>query len=424
MKNFNLKLAYLISRYPAISHTFILREITYLRKYGFDIEVASINSPDRESKDLTKQERLEAAKTYYIKQTSFLRVLMAHIKTSIFQPIKYLQGLVFALCLAKFDLHKLIYSIFYFIEAIILGNWLIANNIKHLHVHFATPAATVGIIAKQIFDLSFSMTVHGPDEFYDVNNYFLKEKISQSDFVCCISAYAQSQLMKLSDIKDWHKFKVIPLGVEPEKFPPKVFQDSPKCFEILCVGRLVSAKGQAILIKAVSELIKEGLPINLSLVGDGPDKKLLEYLVSSQGLSSRITFAGAVNQDKIRDFYNKADIFALSSFAEGVPVVLMEAMAMEIPCISTNIAGIAELIRSEIDGILVPASDIQALKQSIVMLVQNDVLRKTLAETGRKRVLDKYNLHKNIIKLAEVFDSELNNSVDVSEVSQICFKTA
>ncbi len=399
--------AYLVSRYPHISHTFILREVAVLRQAGLRIETASVNDPDRPPERLTAEERAEAAATFYIKRAGVSGACSAHLRAFLAHPLRYLQGLAFSLSLGGADLRQVAFGILYFVEAVMVGVWMQSRGIRHLHVHFATPASTVGLIARRAFPISLSITVHGPDEFYDVQAYRLREKIAGSDFICCIGMYARSQLMKLSAPEQWPKFEVCPLGVDPDAFVPRPFREKPAPFNVLCVGRLVEAKGQHILIAAVDRLVQSGRDVELCLVGDGPDRASLEKSVARRGLQARVTFTGSVNQDEIREYYRRADVFALASFAEGIPVVLMEAMAMEIPCVTTCITGIPELIRDGIDGFLVLPSDEKGLAEAIAGLQQNPGLCREIGQAGRLRVIEKYNLGKNTLLMAEVFQRRL-----------------
>lgn len=397
-----IRLAYLTSRYPAISHTFILREVFQLRKLGFDIFVASINRPDRDNNDLTIQEQMEVLRTYYVKNAGIRRILQSHLTTLFSHPIRYLRGLFYGIGLGKWDIKKAAYGFFYFVEAIIIGHWMRQQQLTHLHVHFATEVATVGLLVKHIFPVTLSMTVHGPDEFYNVSHYLLKQKIEQSDFICCISHFARSQLIALSSHEHWHKLEVSRLGVDPHHFMPRPFRENPQQFEILCVGRLVPVKGQHILIAAVMQLLQRGRHIRLCLVGDGPDRENLEQLVKQHNIEKYIVFAGAVNQERILSYYHKADIFVLASFAEGLPVVLMEAMMMEIPCISTYITGIPELITTN-KGILVTPGDVASLAQAITHLMDDTKLRQELGQQGRLQVIEHYDLSRNVQHLSEIF---------------------
>ncbi|MFH1567001.1 MAG: glycosyltransferase family 4 protein, partial [Gemmatimonadota bacterium] len=300
-----------------------------------------------------------------------------------------------------------LWGLFYFAEALIIGDWLRRNGAGHLHVHFATPASTVGVLVKRIFGTGLSITVHGPDEFYAVERYRLAEKIQAADFLCCIGAFARSQLMRLSPPSAWDKLEVVPLGVDPTEFAPRPEPPGDR-FELLCVGRLVPAKGQHILLAAVAQLVREGRDrLHLRLVGDGPDMASLRRLADDRGLGPCVTFEGAVNQDRVRQLYGQASAFALASFAEGIPVVLMEAMAMEIPCITTFVAGIPELIRSGVDGLLVPPSDTGELAAAIARLMDDRDLGQRLGRQGRQRVLERYDLRRNTQRLAEVFARRL-----------------
>jgi colanic acid/amylovoran biosynthesis glycosyltransferase len=398
-----IRIAYLVSMYPAVSHTFVLREVERLRRVNFDIRMASINSPDCSTADMTSEEQDESLATFYIKRQGVRGSVRAHLAVLAKSPKSYFTGLWFALRLAGTDLRRLTFAVFYFVEAVILGRWMESQELRHLHVHFANAASTVGLITSRIFPIEFSLTVHGPDEFYDAPGLRLAEKIAGASFACCIGQFARSQLMKLSPPGEWGKFEIGPLGVDPQLFTPRPFRSAPPAFEILCVGRLVPAKGQYVLVAAIGRLVKSTPNLRLRLVGDGPDREGLERAIASANLGLHIVLEGSVNQDRIRDYYRRADIFVLASFAEGVPVVLMEAMAMEIPCVSTFVAGIPELIRNEIDGILVPPSDDQALAGAIKRLVADSALRRRLGVAARRRVMEKYNLDRNVAVLARIF---------------------
>ncbi len=402
-----VRLAYLVSQYPAVSHTFVLREVRTLREAGFDIQVASINAPDRPEKCLTAEEQEESASTLYVKQSGPLGALVGLVMSLLQNPIGWFRGLGYAVRLGGSDFKKALYGLFYFTEAVLIGRWMQSRGLSHLHVHFATPASTVGLIATRIFPITISITVHGPDEFYDAPGYRLAEKIAGSAFLCCIGTYARSQLMKLSPYVEWPKFEVSPLGVDPSAFSPRPTPNADDAFEVICVGRLVPAKGQHILISAVAKLVQEGRPVRLRLVGDGPDRASLEADVKSRGLSENVLFEGAVNQDRIRELYAQAHVFALASFAEGIPVVLMEAMAMEIPCVTTCITGIPELIRNEVDGLLVSPSDEQALADALARLMDEPELAQRLGRDGRVRVEEKYDLQRNTMHLGEIFSRRL-----------------
>jgi colanic acid/amylovoran biosynthesis glycosyltransferase len=403
-----VKLAYLISRYPAISHTFILREVAELRRQGFEILIASINPPDRPESGLTAEERGDARETFYVKAAGIPGALSALARTLVTHLLGVIRGLHLALRLGGTDLRRLAKSLAYLVEGLMIGQWMARHQVSHLHVHFATPAAAVGLMTQAVFGTGFSFTVHGPDEFYDAPGQGLTAKIEGADFVVCISHYACSQMMKLSGVAHWDKFEVCRLGVDPETFMPVERIAEPGPFRLVCVGRLVPAKGQHILLKALHRLAESGRFPHLELVGDGPDRSSLETEAGRLGLSSQVHFAGAVNQDAIRRFYANADAFVLPSFAEGLPVVLMEAMAMGIPCITTSITGVPELIENGESGLLVPASDVDGLAAAIIRLMDDPALCQRLSERGRERVLADYVLRVNSGRLGEIFRARLS----------------
>ena len=401
-----LRMLYLISKYPAVSHTFILREVVALRQRGIEIEVASINAaPSRNQ--LTPVEQSEADTTFFVKGVGVLGALKSALWLAFRRPLGLFRGLIFAIGLGGTDIRRTLMCFFYYIEAVILARWMMERSSNHLHVHFATQAATVALILTRIVPITLSLTVHGPDEFFDVRSFYLAEKIATAEFVACISFFAQSQLMKLAPGRYWHKFEVARLGVDCSHFTPRQFRALPDCFELLCVGRLVPAKGQRVLIHAIKILVEDGRKLRLSFVGEGPDRVELERMVRDNSLSAYIRFEGAINQDRIQDYYAATDIFALASFAEGIPVVLMEAMAMEIPCVATSINGIPELIRDGIDGLLVAPSDVAGMARTLARLMDDPLLRESLGKAGRLRVQNEYEIAKSADRLADVFRGRL-----------------
>ena len=402
-------LAYLVSTYPTLSMTFVQREAIALREMGFRIETASINRPDRPESELTAVEAAEAKRTYCVKRHGAAGAIKAHLQTLLGNFIGYWRGLGMAFALAGLDLRRLFLYLMYWTEALMVGQWMREKELRHLHVHLASQAASVGLFVRHVFGFGYSMTVHGPDEFYDAERQLLAQKIAAADFICCISLFARSQMMKLSPYMLWHKFIVSPLGVDPERFRPRPFRAAPDPFEILCVGRLTPAKGQHLLIDVVERLAKEGRSLRLRLVGNGPDETALREHAARCAFPECVVFEGAVNQDRIRAFYAAADGFCLPSFAEGLPVVLMEAMAMEIPCVTTHIAGIPELIRDGVDGLLVPPSDLDALSAGLARLMDDPGLRERLGKSGRARVVEHYDLRRSVERLAGIFTERVKS---------------
>jgi len=296
--------------------------------------------------------------------------------------------------------------LFYFTEALIVGQWMRGRDRCHVHIHFAS---TVGLLLAKTFPVTISITIHGPAEFEEPRSFHLREKIEASTFVCTISDYGRSQLMKTANPSQWDKFETLPLGIDPNVFTPS----SKSSFEhgsfgVISVGRLSPEKAQRILIDAVARLVKEGRRVRLCLVGEGPDRLNLEKHIVASGLSDTVRLVGALNQDQLKALYRESDVFALASFAEGVPVVLMEAMAMEIPCVATWITGVPELIQDGLNGLLVAPSNVGQLATAIARLMDDPDLRNRLAKSGRCTVIQRYNLSKNTALLAEVFERRIS----------------
>jgi colanic acid/amylovoran biosynthesis glycosyltransferase len=394
-------IAYLCSEYPAISHTFIYREIESLRKAGMTVHTASIRKPSNLTV-MTPAEQDEAADTLIVLSMPLLQMLGAHLHCIKKNPAGYLRMAASGLRLLTSGPKSPLKAVAYFAEAGILLQWLHRHSITHIHEHFANPTALVAILMKTYGGISYSISVHGPDIFYTVDSAMLAEKVQKAAFVRCISHYCRSQLMRISEPQEWDKLHIVRCGVDPGLYTPRPEPDN-NVPNILCVGRLVPAKGQYILLEACALLKKEGLQFQLTIVGDGPDKMILEKAAKAGNLNDSVTFTGALGQDKVRDYYDRADLFVLASFAEGVPVVLMEAMAKEIPVISTRITGIPELIEHEQDGLLATPGDAEDLASQIRKLLNTPQKRREFGVAGRKKVIALYNQHANNQKMATLF---------------------
>jgi glycosyltransferase involved in cell wall biosynthesis len=251
---------------------------------------------------------------------------------------------------------------------------------------------------------SWSFTMHGPTEFWDARSFGLAEKVRRAHAVVCISDFARSQLMALVDERHWDKLRVIHCGLELERYRPS---DAPagERLRVLSVGRLVPEKGQAVLLHAIDALVRRGLDVELELVGDGPSRARLEALVSELGLSDRVSFAGAVGQDEIGEHYRAATVFCMASFSEGVPVVLMEAMASGRPVLATAIAGVRELVRDRVTGLLVSPGRADELADALATVAADGGLRRRLADAGRAHVAANYDIDRSAAELERMFAS-------------------
>jgi glycosyltransferase involved in cell wall biosynthesis len=383
------RILYLISQYPTVSHSFILREIRELRNLGLTIDVVSIRNPDRPVAELTAEEIHEAEHTYYVRADTS-KWPLAHLRVFFTRPGAYVRGLVLAVRYSKWNLLQLARHLRFFAEAILVGHWAQTRGLRHVHTHFASLTAT---LTQKVFGLALSMTIHGSDEFIDPVGFCMAEKLDAGQLAIGISRYGCSQIMRFSDPKDWHKVKMARLGINLDEFPLSTDATALPGFRVICVGRLVPVKAYRFLLEAVAILAKAGHLVSLTIIGGGPELAALRNLAAQ--LQIAVEFTGPLPNVAVRERLRCSHCFALASFAEGVPVAVMEAMALGVPCVATRVTGVPELIEDGRDGLLVPPADSEALAAAIERLILDPSLRSQFAENGRSKVFADYNLKEN-----------------------------
>lgn len=408
-----VKLGYLISQYPALNHTFILHEVRSLRRAGFDVHTVSVRRPDRPLDKLSAEESDEQRRTFSIFGAGPWHAAVTNLTALLRQPLRYCRGLWFAWRLSRGTPRLLVSYTFYFLEAVVAGEYFRRHGVTFVHTHFSS---TVLLILARVFPIRYSLTAHGSGEFDDVVGFHMAEKVAGASFVATISHYGSSQVMRASDPSHWHKVKVLPLGIDLQTFAPRTPRqrtaDDP--FRLVFVGRLAPAKAPHMLVDAVDTLRSQGRNVELTVVGDGPTRAPLESYIASRGLKSWVHLVGACNHDRVADYYAQSDAFVLTSFAEGVPVVLMEAMAMELPCVSTWITGIPELIDNGTEGLLVPPASPQHIVTAVARLMDDPALALSVGRQGRNKITSSYDLARNVERLAFVFRQQLS-AADAAE---------
>jgi glycosyltransferase involved in cell wall biosynthesis len=294
----------------------------------------------------------------------------------------------------------------YFVEAVVAGDHFERHQVTDVHTHFSS---TVLLILARIFRVRYSLTAHGSGEFVDVVGFHLAEKVAGATFVATVSQYGMSQVMNASDPTHWHKIVALPLGVDVDAFRPlrSSQRDCSEPFRLLSVGRLSAPKGYPVLIEAVVLLRARRRNVRLTLVGEGPERAALEKLIALRRLGDSVRLAGACNHERVVGYYESSEAFVLSSFLEGVPVVLMEAMAMGLPCVATWITGIPELIESGSEGLLVPPASASAIADAVERLIDDPATARRLGSAARRKVVARYHLGRNVERLAEEFRSRL-----------------
>ena len=346
--------------------------------------------------------RQEAKRTFSVIGAGAVHALLANLRVLCRHPLGYVRGLLYAWTLSRGTPRLLVMYSLYFLEAVVAGDYFEGQGVTDIHTHFSS---TVLLILARIFRVRYSLTAHGSGEFVDVVGFHLAEKVAGAVFVATVGQYGMSQVMNASDPAHWHKVVVLPLGVNADAFRPRrtLQRDLNEPFRLLSVGRLSAPKGYPILLEAVALLRERGRNVTLELVGEGPERATLEKLIALHDLGDCVRLAGACNHDRLADYYKSCDAFVLSSFLEGVPVVLMEAMAMELPCVATWITGIPEIIETDVEGLLVPPASASAIADAVERLMDDAEGARRLGAAGRRKVLAKYHLERNVERLAEEF---------------------
>ena len=393
-------IAYLVSEYPKVSHTFIQREIAGVRRAGVNILTYSIREP--QSDDLMGQaERTEHQSTFYVfkRLKSPVSLIASQFQLFTASPARYFRAFGVALRKRPAGIKSALFHLAYFAEAAILGRELLKNQVSHLHVHFANSGCTVGMLASELTGIPFSFTMHGPTEFFNVEKFALPEKLKRAEFVVCISDFCRSQLMLFAEKTDWDKLHIIHCAVELGLYKTDAIKAKDN---VLFVGRMSGVKGAALLLNAVVSLRQNFPDITVTMIGDGPEKADLEAQSSELGLEPHVTFLGARSQQEVAKHMALATVFVLPSFAEGLPVVLMEALASATPVIATRVAGVAELVEDGVNGRLVMPGNQQQLNEALAQLLEDSNMRQMMGKNGRAIVDKVFNTKIETKKLSEL----------------------
>jgi glycosyltransferase involved in cell wall biosynthesis len=406
------RVAYLVSAFPAVSHTFIARELDALRARGVDVVTMSIRKtpPDQLLSDADRRAADETFSVFPLRKTRFVA---AHVRAALTRPARYLATLRLALAMSPGGARANLWQLFYFAESILVWSQCRRRRVRHIHAHFANVASAVALLAADFGapdGFAWSYTMHGYTEFDEVRRYALAEKTRRAAFVACISDFCRSQLLKLVEPEYWDKLVVVHCGLDAgavRALPPRVEgpAEAGTPLRLLFVGRLVPEKGVPVLLRALAALRDRGLVLDAVLVGDGPYRDQLEGDARRLGVAGQLTFTGALTGAAIAPQYRDADVFCLPSFAEGLPVVLMEAMANELPVISSRLAGIAELVDHDENGLLVPPARPDVIVEALARLAADPALRARWGRSGRERVLRDFDVTRSAGQLEQLFRS-------------------
>lgn len=397
-----MRLAYLVSRYPAVSHTFVLREVRELRSRGFDVRTFSIRRASA-ADALGTEAQAEAQQTRWLVPPRLSGLLAAAAWCSVTRPRRLLQTGLACVFQRGLSLAQRCLWLCYWIEGIQLAHWLVRDRIDHLHCHFGNSGSHTGQIAARLAGTRFSLTCHG-SELLTVPGPQLARKVRHAAFVVCVSHYGRAQLMMVCPPADWPKLHVIRCGVATPRGAGSSWRSPPNP-TILCVARLSPEKGHLVLLDAIARLRQNHPDLLCLLVGDGPMRPAIEAAVARLHLADAVRLMGALPFERVSELYPTVSATVLASFSEGVPVVLMEAMAAGCPVVATRVGGVGELVHDAVTGRLVAPGDADALADAIDWTLRNDAEARASAQRARALIEREFCVQASAVRLADLFTS-------------------
>ncbi|MDD2135085.1 glycosyltransferase [Pseudomonas kurunegalensis] len=396
-----MRIAYFINQYPKVSHSFIRREILALERQGVEVQRIALRGWDAELQDA--EDTAERDKTRYVLRAGVKGLLRPTLQVLRAQPGRFFQALWLAMRLGLRADRAWPYHLVYLAEACQVLQWLQASEAKHVHAHFGTNSTEVVMLANQLGGPAYSFTVHGPEEFDKPQFLHMGEKVRRAAFVAAVSSYGRSQLFRWVAHEHWPKVKVVHCGLE-RSFHEVAPVDVPSVPRLVCVGRLCEQKGQLLLLEAARQLAAQSIDFELVLAGDGEMRQQIEALIARHGLQQRVRITGWISSALVREEILAARALVLPSFAEGLPVVIMEAMALRRPVLTTYVAGIPELVRPGENGWLFPAGAVDELAEAMAdcLCQPADVLQR-MGEAAYQRVLQRHDIDTEAARLAAYF---------------------
>ncbi|MGH8288889.1 MAG: glycosyltransferase [Steroidobacteraceae bacterium] len=407
-----MKVAYFINQYPKVSHSFIRREILALERQGFEILRIALRGWDGPLPD--EEDQQERLRTRYVLRQGMRGLLRPTLGALLRSPWRLFSALRLAIRMSRDSERSLAYHLAYVAEACRIVPWLTDFGAEHLHAHFGTNSAEVAMLIGALGGPPYSFTVHGPDEY--MSPMGLEEKVHRASFVVGISDFGRSQLYMRSEHSDWPKIKVVHCGVE-RKFYEGAAAPVSAASRLICVGRLCEAKGQVLLVEAAARFAARGIELELVLAGDGPMRNELEALIRDYRVERQVRITGWISGADVRREILAARALVLPSFAEGLPVVIMEAMALRRPVLATYIAGIPELVRPGDTGWLFPAGCVDELMKAMEdCLYQPAETLQAMGEAAQRRVIARHSIETEAAKLGALFQTTAETSAELQYI--------
>lgn len=399
----NRTVAYLTSFYARAGDTFIRREVEELRRCGWTVHTFSIRRAD-EGGHAAEEVLREQRTTEYLLERGAWGLLGAFLRMALRHPVRMARAVRLARAVRWPGLRSWAWHGFYLVEASYLASRLLELEVALLHDHISMNSATVALLAATLADLPFSMTVHGPHDFLAAEHWALGRKVSRSALSVCISDFGRSQCMLFTPPEHWPKLHVVRCGVDGPLLEEEA-APVPAAPRLVCIGRLGPEKGQLLLADAAARLREEGVEVEIVLVGDGPARAEIERRARQRGVLDRVRLVGWQSSEEVRRWILGSRAVVVPSFAEGIPVVILEAMALRRPAIATCVGGIPELVRHGENGWLVPPGSVEELAGAMrdALAAPGERLR-AMGESGRRLVLERHHLATEVRKLAGLFE--------------------
>ena len=395
-----MRIAYLINQYPKVSHSFIRREIQALERQGMRIMRLALRGWDEPLAD--PDDVRERAETRYVLQSGIAALIGALLARLCASPLRVASAAGLALRIGAADGRPL-YHLAYLAEACRAFPWVRAFGAEHVHAHFASNSAEVAMLLHALGGPAYSFTVHGTADFDGFDGVGIAEKVARAAFVVSVSSYGRAQLYRRMPHACWEKVHLVHCGLEPA-FHAAALSSPPEAPRVVCVGRLSREKGQLLLVEAARRLVRRGVPLQLTLAGDGELRGEIERLVSRYQMAQHVRITGWIGSARVREEILRARALVLPSFSEGLPVVVMEAMALGRPVIATAVGGLHELVRHGEDGWLVPAGSVDALEGALQELFAAPAAQiERMARSARARALQRHSADTEAAKLVQLF---------------------
>ena len=345
----------------------------------------------------------ERNRTRYILDGNVTKLVSAFVHALFRRPRALARAGLAAVKMMRRSSRPPLFHLAYLVEALVVARWTTEQDVRHVHAHFGTNGAEVAMLCHHLTGIPYSFTVHGPDEFDRPEYLGLPEKVKHAAFVCVVSSFTGSQICRWIPPQEWPKIKLVRCGLDAEfllQRPSSIVSKN----QLVTVGRLCGQKGQLVLLGALAVLVREGVPFKMTIAGDGPLRPEIERRIRELGLQDHVELTGWLTNSQVRARLRGARAVILPSFAEGLPVVLMEALALGRPVVTTYVAGIPELVTDKACGWLVPAGSVEHLAHAIKQCLDApDALIEAMGAAGRKRVLERHDIAKECRKLTDLF---------------------